>query len=221
MNALHRIIVLGALACLGSLSPAHSQVAAIQDIVGGQPATSVANATYGWRFSLDASVSVTHLGLLDAIDSGFLEEHRVGIWNGSDDLVAEITFPAGESGVLENGFRYLPVASPVTLQAGQNYSIGSWNLSTSDNAVISAHFTTQYAPEINYLGAGYSQLTGFAAPKNDISLAHGYFGPTLKFELVPVPEPREHIVATAILLLASLAVRRTFALVTSGKEARS
>lgn len=115
----------------------------------------------------------------------------------------------GEPGVFENGFRYLPAHAPVTLQAGQSYSIGSWNLGASDNAVTGAHSSTEYALGIEYLGAGFA-TEGFTAPQNDISLAHGYFGPDFKFQLVPVSEPGEWAFMAAWSLLVFGMFRRWF-----------
>lgn len=187
----------------------HAQVVAIRSIVGGNDTGSVAGFTYGWKFTLAGSspLAVTHLGLLDMHASGFLEAHRAGLWDSGGSLLAEAAFDAGESGALENGFRYLSLNTPAVLQPGQTYSIGSWNLSNSDNAITGAHFTTEYSDEIIFEGAAYSPTSGFEAPQQNVSLSHGYFGPNFKF-LAPVPEPQECLMFTAAGLAAFGALRR-------------
>lgn len=206
MKPANLILLLGLAAAIETST--FSQVAALQNIAGGLTFPSNADATYGWRFSIDSAqpLAVTHLGLLDLDASGFAEEHRVGLWDSSDALLAEVTLAAGLTGTLQNGFRYLPLGTPAILQPGQSYSIGSWNLGTSDWAIGNATTLTEYAPEIDIIGAGYHPLSGFRPPKDPVGLTHGYFGPNLLF--VPVPEPSEYMAVTAGALLLAAGARR-------------
>ena len=77
---------------------------------------------------------VTSLGFYDgpntsvanaasAFGDGLLEDHQVGIYNSSGTLLATTTIPAGTSAALVGEFRYLTLSEPITLLAGQSYTI--------------------------------------------------------------------------------------------------
>jgi hypothetical protein len=93
----------------------------------------------------------------------------------------------------------LAVASPVTLQAGQTYSIGNWSSGNSDEYL--ALTTATYASDISYVGASITPGGGFSAPNEVHSgLNYGAYGPN--FEFTPVPEPQEYAMVCGIGLLA-------------------
>ena len=91
--------------------------------------------TVGTSFNVGVSdLLVTSLGFYDgpnssvanaagAFGDGLLEEHQVGIYNSSGTLLASTTIPAGTSAALVGEFRYLTLPSPITLLAGQSYTI--------------------------------------------------------------------------------------------------
>jgi len=78
----------------------------------------------GFRFSVDHSIQVTHLGKFDADGDGQLPNaSRVALWRESNrSLIVETTIPAGNEAALEAGFFYVPIA-PQRLEPG-SYVIG-------------------------------------------------------------------------------------------------
>lgn len=206
------LLVPGAITLLSAVS-ASAQIVAVQSIsyISANEYATTADATYGWKFTVNASpLSVTQLGLMDLGPSGFAEAHRVGLWDNGNNLIAEADFDAGQSGTLNNGFRYLSV-TPVTLQSGQTYSIGVWSAGGADNVVEFAASAT-YASEITYLGSSYAPPgtpgSGFAAPVNTFGGSQGVFGPNLSFDLTPVPEPKEYAAVVGLALAAFAGWRR-------------
>lgn len=190
-----------------------AQIAAVQSISYSSfdQQASTADATYGWKFTVGSvALSVTHLGLLDLDAPGFVDSHRIGIWDSSDHLVADVSIASGNSGTLNNGFLYYQLSSPVTLQAGQSYSIGNWSAGSSDRIVQSLAGATYATDYLTYSGASYalpgSVGTGFAAPNHNFSASHGVFGPNLEF--APVPEPAEYASIGGLALIGFAIYRR-------------
>jgi hypothetical protein len=189
-----------ALVSIPSFTLLHAQIVAVQSYSGGFESTGPADSNYGWTFTVGASsLSVSQLGLLDLGSSGFADAHKVGIWDSGGSLVTSVDFASGETGTLNNGFRYLPVSSSVTLQAGQTYSIGNWSSGGSDNYL--ANTTATYSSDISFVGASITPGGGFSAP-NEVhsALNYGAYGANLEF--TPVPEPQEYAMVCGVCLLA-------------------
>lgn len=67
---------------------------------------------------------VTHLGYFDLHGDGLVDDHSVGIFVGTTaTLLAEAVVPAGTGAFYTNGFRWVQLATPVTLQANSSYTI--------------------------------------------------------------------------------------------------
>jgi len=99
--------------------------------------------TLGFTFSVNQTFTVTSLGFYDDNGDGFISPHEVGIYAG-DGLVAPgallaiTTLAAGKSGTLgANDFRYQAI-TPVTLIAGQSYTVAglSPNYSTANDPFV-------------------------------------------------------------------------------------
>lgn len=107
----------------------------------------------GFTFTANTTFNVTSLGYYDDLGDGFLTAHDVGIFQGDGasgpgPLLASTTLAAGTSGTLgANDFRYQAIA-PLTLIAGQTYTIAglSPNIGTNDAWVY----------------GGPSEVTGFS-----------------------------------------------------------
>jgi len=107
----------------------------------------------GFTFTADTNFNVTSLGYYDDLGDGFLTAHDVGIFQGDGasgpgPLLASTTLAAGTSGTLgPNDFRYQAIA-PLTLTAGQTYTIAglSPNIGVNDAWVY----------------GGPSEVTGFS-----------------------------------------------------------
>lgn len=120
-------LLVGALAAVGVLTPG-AFGAALVSFTGGRPTDvenkGVVNTTFGYRIRLADPIVVTHLGVYDVGGNGLDQQHPVGIWNASDQLVATATVPQGTSATLSGGFRYVALAEAVTLPAG-TYDLGA------------------------------------------------------------------------------------------------
>jgi hypothetical protein len=94
--------------------------------------------THGYEFVANAAITLTHLAWYDTSSSatpdGLNRPHEIGLWSSDGTLLATASLAAGESGVLEGRFRYVPI-SPVTLTAGNSYIIAGTN--GNDGALVS------------------------------------------------------------------------------------
>ncbi|HOY58636.1 MAG TPA: GDSL-type esterase/lipase family protein [Verrucomicrobiota bacterium] len=74
---------------------------------------------------------VTHLGYYDSGSDGLQSTHRVGVYAatpagaGTGALLAEVTIPAGTNAFLENGYRWVSLPSPLTLEAKTSYVLAA------------------------------------------------------------------------------------------------
>jgi hypothetical protein len=102
--------------------------------------------TLGWEFTAEDDLTVTALGVLQwatafhAESDGLVDAHDVGIWTPGGTLLVSATVPAGASALLEDGFRFAPLASPFALTRGQSYVIGAVFPTRSDR------FDGEFAP---------------------------------------------------------------------------
>ena len=75
-----------------------------------------------------ANLSVTHLGYFDAGADGLQVAHDVGIYSkgnpaGTGTLLAGVLVPAGTGATYTNGYRWMALAAPLTLQSNTDYVI--------------------------------------------------------------------------------------------------
>jgi len=92
----------------------------------------------GFTFTANVNFNVTSLGYYNYLGTGFLTPHEVGIFAGdggvaAGPLLASTTLAAGTSGTLgPNDFRYQTI-SPLSLVAGDTYTIAGLSPNTSGN----------------------------------------------------------------------------------------
>ncbi len=110
------------------------------------PAPQVLHATWsGNRDNFDGMVGgifqvgaadalVTHLGFFDLDNDGLVRDHQVGIWSagGGTNLIASVLVPAGTSGVLTNGYRYIALERPIILTNNTSYILAAESFASSD-----------------------------------------------------------------------------------------
>ncbi len=84
------------------------------------------NETFGTLVTVGASdLSITGMGLWDVFLDGFVTAHEMGIWS-AGSLIASATMPSGDTAPLGPGeWRWVDLGAPVTLLAGQTYTIGA------------------------------------------------------------------------------------------------
>jgi hypothetical protein len=164
----------------------------------------------GWQFSVPTAASVAALGWFDLAQDGLNRSHEVGIWDATTQtLLASAVVPSGTAGVLLDQFRWIDLATALTLQPGVDYriaglDIGSggdghvWDASIGYGVSVSGFAVD---PAIT-LGAAGTALGGLASqfgfPTGVIGDARRVeMGPNFSLSLVAVPEP-----ASALLMLA-------------------
>lgn len=167
------------------------------DVSGGVFGTT-GDATLGYEFSVNSTVSITELGYFDFQSDGFAASHTVGIWDAMGALLASTTLASGMSGTLIDGFRYQSLTSALTLGVG-TYRIGGTNGGMADvysqfrNVTNNTPFLTHGQ---SYVGWG----AGLSRPTTTYDDAGAYFGPNMIVSPAAVPVP-----AALPLLLAGIA----------------
>jgi hypothetical protein len=163
--------------------------------------------TLGWSFSVNSQIDVTALGVYDSGQNGLTEDHAVGLWDASGNLLASTIVPAG-GGTLDNYFVFEPI-NGVVLDPG-NYVVGARMEDEAYNPFSVANPDITTAPEITYLINLYIDSGGLDFPTGSLTGTVGYFGGD--FQFVPVPEPSQ-IEFGALMLIgaAGNAIRRRLA----------
>jgi hypothetical protein len=162
--------------------------------------------TVGWGFSLSAPVLVTELGFWDENGDGLGQSHLVTIWSSSGTQLAQATIPAGTSGTLVDGFRYLTLTTPISLAAG-NYTIGALLSAFGSDVASVSSSAISTTPGVTY--AGSRAIEGNAFPTNDaFNLPNSYFGPNFQFTTAGVPDSGSTVSLLGCALLGLAALRR-------------
>jgi hypothetical protein len=150
---------------------------------GGRPFDGDGPWTLGFDFSVNADTTASGLGVYDAGQDGFATPHAVGLWNSSGTLLASATVGSGNS--LIGLFRYASI-SPITLLAGQTYTVGAADVGAGDGYWLDATVST--IANANYLSAQYIHGSGLQDPNTTGTLG-GYFGANVLLGDAAVPEP--------------------------------
>ncbi len=144
-----------------------------------------------WAFGIDFTVgasnlTVSSLGYYDDSQNGFVDNHEVGMYDSSGDLLASTVVTSGDP--LIGYFRYDTIA-PITLLAGQTYRVVGVSHSdpyTWDDPGFAA------IAGITYLGDTYGPGTTLSDPTGPFhnDEADGFWGPNfLVGPAVGIPEP--------------------------------
>lgn len=184
------------------------------------------NLVDGWSFTTSTPITVTQLGLWDGpggfpnspnvIGDGFGIAHTVTLWTATGVSLTSATIGSGTSGTLIDGFRYVSLASALTLAPGAYvitayYPQSNFDLNFANAGTITTASGITYGTTLDMSGNpampaafhGSRQvfdLTGTAFPTGDPSSApKSYFGPNFQFAAA-VPDAG----STLLLLLLSL-----------------
>lgn len=153
-------------------------------------------ATIGWTFTVGPqnNLNVHDLGFYDGGDVPLITAHEIGIWNASGSLLSSVTIPAGASTNYSSGYAYSAIASPITLLAGQSYTIGAYYpgvTSGGDKFITSSSQT--FEADIIFGHPVLSSLSTSGVFTDPTILegvyADGFFGPNFEFTTTPAPEP--------------------------------
>lgn len=181
-------------ACTFSLlavGPAAHAGVALQAFSGGGLATSGTDQLYGWQFDVLVPIVVTDLGVLDFDLDGLVISHDVGIFDAaSQALLASATIPDGTGAGLVDGFRYVGLASSLSLGVGSYVIVMTMPVGNLDyQSILNTSVTT--APEIRYVISQFGEGSSLAFPALPGAYDVGMFGPNFQFTAaaVSVPEP--------------------------------
>jgi autotransporter-associated beta strand protein len=91
------------------------------NLAGNRPP--IGGYSLGQTFTVNSPIQISQLGMFDSDGDGLGEAHTVHLSQTSDGTpIAAITFAAGSdpstSGTYQNGYRFLSLTNPVTLQSG-------------------------------------------------------------------------------------------------------
>lgn len=100
----------------------------------------------------DRDVTVTHLGYHDSDGDGLQVDHRVGLYEPSTEEadkgkpLVEATVPYGASTLLEDGYRWVPLKSPIVLKANHRYLLAAETFRGVNDHWPDAEFTPEQSP---------------------------------------------------------------------------
>jgi hypothetical protein len=146
--------------------------------------------TLGWSFHTNAQVVVDKLGVFDDSQDGLISSHMVGIFDKDGGLVpdAETSIAGGDRVPLINQFRYQALARPVTLAAGQDYTIGALYTvedGTKDDFRVTNAKDFKIIPQLTFGKTLYAAGDILMAPDTEQNTSPGFFGPN--FTVAPEP----------------------------------
>lgn len=162
--------------------------------------------TLGWVFTTNHSIKVTQLGLFDDSLNGLVDSYQIGIFDAAGNLLGSTTIANGTTDPLINQFRYAPLASAITVAAGQQYEIGALVLTGDDPPVFPGNAMNFSAnPAINFVESSFALGGTLSAPLNSVTTQPGYFGPNFTFV---TPEPGTLVLIGSGLLGLAGTIRR-------------
>jgi hypothetical protein len=204
------LAIAGVIIALAATNGAADSIA-LSSFTGGTLATSGSDQLYGWQFSLSSSVDVTALGVFDSGSDGLSISHDVGIFRLSDQaLLTSATVPAGTSGFLDSGFRFVSLGSDVSLAAGDYVIAMTMPVQNADTQAIQVSSLTTTSP-VTYVDSRFDGGLTLAFPTIKGAFAPGMFGPNFEFTGAAVPEPSTLVMALAPIATAlGLMLRRRF-----------
>jgi len=141
----------------------------------------------GFRFTVSAPYTVASLGVYNADADGLTSAHQVGIWDGTQTLIASVTVDP-LTGTPIGDWTYASI-TPVTLMPGQTYTAGAAYTSDDGDSYISGASAVTTDPVVTWLNAVYPTAgdLGFVYPGLDSApTSGGRFGPNFTDEVVPV-----------------------------------
>src|SRR5439155_5905884 len=195
---------LGVSVCLGQ--------AVIESFTGESSVSIIGTGTtYGFSFTVaNQDISVSQLGFWDDSSDGLVDAHDVGLWDGSQTLLAQATIPAGTVAPLNNSFRYVSV-TPVQLSANTTYYLGAYYPDNSGDNVAANATTTATVVGSGVIKGDARNTTSAAsglqfvdAPFVDAN--DGLYGPNAQF--APVPEPAAYGTAFGLLAVVFAILKR-------------
>ena len=140
--------------------------------------------TFGYNFTVGAtSLTATALGMFNNGDVSFGDSHQVGIWDSVGTLLGEVTVPSGMPTNYAGDFAYAGLSSPITLTAGDTYTVGAFFPSTADTVPVSS--TVTFNPDITLNSYDFAHGSSLTIP----TTVNGNAIPAANIQVSAVPEP--------------------------------
>lgn len=141
--------------------------------------------TLGYRFRPTAPAVVTHLGAFDANGNGKLDngdETTVSLWSNGGTLLRRASIP-DDAPVEEDGFAYVELADPYTLNAGVIYRVAAENTDES----FAHNGTVAMASNMQFIGYAYEWDSSGEAFPTRAGSGSGYLGGSFKAQTYSPP----------------------------------
>lgn len=179
----------------------------------------------GYDFTVGSTpIMITALGLWDGpnnpftgfVGDGFADEHVIGLWDNSGNLLAKATMLIGTTDTLMGEFRYSSLLTPtnpgpIILSANTTYVLAAAFAGGTDTLRSNDSSTQATFDAVVSSGNKRSSLGGFSFPSVN-SGAGSFVGPNAIFSLVTngngVPEGGNALLLIAIGVAGLLAARR-------------
>ena len=152
----------------------------------------------GFDFTAQTTLLVTELGMWDQSRNGFTNSHSVGLWDTAGNLLAQVQISAGTGDPLSGDFRFVTLATPVTLTAGMTYVLGATYKNFDLDRLILNKNGQQATFDSEITPGNFRQTVGSANLVAPTVVQSGSgVGPNARFTAVPETAP-------GILLLAGV-----------------
>lgn len=154
------------------------------------PTTNFTNGQWslGFQFTTNKTINVTSLGFYDDFQNDLTQDHDIGIFDKTGNLLVQGTVKPGDA--LDGFFRYTSVQS-TQLQAGGTFFIAS-TTGTENYTFNPTGFSVN--PNITFVSSvfRFSDTLVFPMAASDTQNSDGnkgYFGPNFEAEIPAVPTP--------------------------------
>lgn len=162
----------------------------------------------GWQFSVSAPITVDALGLFDVGPSGLVQEHQVGLWDNSGNLLAQTTVTNASTSVasVSNAGDWLfQGITPILLIPG-TYVTSAFFDDSADSVMANATITL--VPQISFLASRASTEGAFAEAGAYGLVEPGVFAANISVQSVPDPASTLVLLGSSVVALAATRRRR-------------
>ena len=143
----------------------------------------------GWSFTTNSAVTVNALGYYDYQQNGLVDQHIVGIFNASGTLLASTPVSSGTVDPLNGSYRYASI-TPITLAAGQTFTIAATTVGYSDYWLFGTNSQFTVNSAISLIAGQY--VYGGGSLQDPANHNFGWFYAPANFRIAPtssVPLP--------------------------------
>lgn len=153
----------------------------------------------GWSFTANTSIQVTALGFYDDLQNGLVQAHPVAIYDkATQALLASATVSPTDP--LSGYFRYVSLATPLALTAGNTYVVMTWVGRETYLAfgAIDPLWSVDAAITYGQSAVNYANPSATTILYPDTFSAGGDFGPNFQFTAGAAPAPAASLSPTSL-----------------------